>query len=195
MVEEAFISRLPYWFISERRKRRKARTVSATTWRGAFSTAAGSHARRRPLARLSYDIENNSTALPGEQEWLLSFTALGRSGSVAEEVHREKIASSGPRRAAPCSLARAPYATRERLIDARHRRRRGSSVPSSPRYQLTVSAAVPSTSAVAVSNGGPSTRCGGLAASVSKKSFPAATAEAATSSVAASVPRLWVRAA
>ena len=57
-------------------------------------------------------------------------------------------------------------------------------------YHCTVLAAVPSIIAVAVSNGGPSTRCGGLLASVSKKSLPAAIAEAAVSSVAAIVPRL-----
>ena len=59
-------------------------------------------------------------------------------------------------------------------------------------YHCTVLAAVPSIIAVAVSNGGPSTRCGGLLASVSKKSLPAAIAEAAVSSVAAIVPRLAV---
>ena len=65
---------------------------------------------------------------------------------------------------------------------------RAGSVPSSPVYQLTVFAAVPATSAVAVSKGGPATRCGGWVASMLKKSLAAATADAAESEVAASLP-------
>ena len=105
-----------------------------------------------------------------------------------------------PRGSAPprASLARWPARRRPRSATGRRgqsRSTRGSSVPSSPVYQVTVLAAVPSISAVAVSNGGPATRCGGLPASVLKKSLPAATADAATSSVLASVPRLAVSAA
>ena len=60
---------------------------------------------------------------------------------------------------------------------------RGGFAPFSPIYQETVLAAVPATSAVAVLNGGPATRCGGLA----KKLLEAATADAADSAVWASV--------
>src|SRR6516162_4601452 len=56
--------------------------------------------------------------------------------------------------------------------------------PFCPRYQKTVLAAVPATCAVAVAKGGPATRCGGLP----KKSFPAATAEAADREVCANCP-------
>ena len=62
-------------------------------------------------------------------------------------------------------------------------------------YHDTVLAAVPLTIAVAVSNGGPSTRCGGWLASGLKKSLPACTAEAATNWVFAKVPTPWVSAA
>ena len=72
---------------------------------------------------------------------------------------------------------------------------RAGSLPASPIYQDTVLLVVPSTSAVAVSNGGPATRCGGWPASTLKKSSPAACAEAAVSAVPASVPSDWVRAA
>ena len=47
---------------------------------------------------------------------------------------------------------------------------------------------MPATSAVAVSNGGPLTRSGGVAASMLKNSFDACTAEAAVSDVPASLP-------
>src|SRR5262245_36569907 len=53
-------------------------------------------------------------------------------------------------------------------------------LPDSPVYHVTVSADVPFTNAVAVSNGGPTTRWGGLAL---KKSLAAAMAEAAGSAV------------
>src|SRR6202034_996340 len=59
--------------------------------------------------------------------------------------------------------------------------------PASPVYQETVFWLVPATREVAVANGGPSTRKGGLAASVLKKSFAAAMAEAAVSDVPAMV--------
>src|SRR4051812_2397897 len=72
---------------------------------------------------------------------------------------------------------------------------RGAVGPSSPMYHETVFAGVPATSVVAVSKGGPATRCGGCVASVLKKSFPAATAEAAVSEVAASLPSEVVSAA
>ena len=65
---------------------------------------------------------------------------------------------------------------------------RAGSLPVSPVYQITVLADVPAISAVAVSKGGPATRCGGLLASASKKSLEAATAEAAASEVPASLP-------
>src|ERR1700741_529240 len=63
--------------------------------------------------------------------------------------------------------------------------------PFSPVYQPTVSVGVPATSAVAVVNGGPATRCGGLP----KKSLLAATAEAAVSEVSASLSTAAVSAA
>src|SRR5690349_18401180 len=72
---------------------------------------------------------------------------------------------------------------------------RAGSLPASPVYHVTVLAGVPAVSAVALSNGGPATRCGGLAASILKKSLPAATADAAVSDVRASVPTLPVSAA
>src|ERR1700752_2314803 len=65
---------------------------------------------------------------------------------------------------------------------------RAGSVPASPVYQITLSAAVPATSAVAVSNGGPSTRIGGLFTSALKNSLPAAMAEAAASAPPATLP-------
>ena len=65
---------------------------------------------------------------------------------------------------------------------------RAGSLPASPVYQITVLAALPATMPVAMSNGGPSTRCGGLAVSASKKSLEAATADAAVSAVDASLP-------
>src|SRR5262245_21178133 len=71
---------------------------------------------------------------------------------------------------------------------------RAGSMPISPVYQVTVSAGVPSTNAIAVSNGGPATRCGGWPASTLKKSPAAATAEAAVSDVAASLPTAAVSA-
>src|SRR3954453_12179414 len=61
---------------------------------------------------------------------------------------------------------------------------RAGPAPFSPVYHATVFAAVPLISAVAVVSGVPATRCGGSA----KKSEVAATAEAATSAVLASVP-------
>src|SRR6266540_4353883 len=67
---------------------------------------------------------------------------------------------------------------------------RAGSVPVSPVYQLSVSDGVPATNAVAVSNGGPTTRCGGSL----KKSLEAATAEAAESEVPASLPTAAVSA-
>src|SRR5580693_5857346 len=67
---------------------------------------------------------------------------------------------------------------------------RGDPVVVPPVYQETVFAAVPLTSEVAVSNGGPSTRCGGEA----KKLLVASIAEAATSEVFATVPIDDVRA-
>src|SRR5947207_3351085 len=91
----------------------------------------------------------------------------------------------------PCSLARVPYDT----VMAGSMRavavERGGLAPFSPIYQETVSAGVPATSAVAVLNGGPATRCGGLA----KKSVPAAIAEAADSAVCANVSTAVVSAA
>src|SRR5215472_1750197 len=59
---------------------------------------------------------------------------------------------------------------------------RAGSAPFSPVYQNTVLAGVPATSDVAVSNGGPLTRCGGFEL---KKSLAAAIAEAAGSAVCA----------
>src|SRR5690242_2745803 len=59
---------------------------------------------------------------------------------------------------------------------------RAGSAPFSPVYQNTVLAGVPATSEVAVSNGGPLTRCGGFEV---KKSFDAASAEAAGNAVCA----------
>src|SRR3981081_4412433 len=83
-----------------------------------------------------------------------------------------------------CSLARAPYCTG---IDASIRAigdARAEPAPASPVYHDTVFAAVPGTSVVAVANGEVPTRSGGEP----KKSFDAATADAATSEVLASVP-------
>src|SRR3954452_2387991 len=60
---------------------------------------------------------------------------------------------------------------------------RAAPAPFSPLYQNTVFAAVPLVSAVALASGTPDTRCGGSA----KKSRVAATADAATSEVLASV--------
>src|SRR5262245_49555397 len=65
---------------------------------------------------------------------------------------------------------------------------RVASAAASPVYQVTVLAAVPATKAVALENGGPATRRGGLAASTLKKSSAAATAHAAVSEVSASLP-------
>src|SRR5258705_10193995 len=70
---------------------------------------------------------------------------------------------------------------------------RAALVPSSPVYQLTVLVLVPATSEVAVSNGGPLTRCGGFDASTLKKSLAASTAEAATNDVSASFATAAVR--
>src|ERR1700742_2397302 len=92
-----------------------------------------------------------------------------------------------------CSLARAPYETVSASSTLATDVPRARSVPISPVYQVTVSAAVPATSEVALSNGGPSTRIGGWPASTLKKLFAAAMVEAADSEVAASfwtaVPR------
>src|SRR5665647_728675 len=82
------------------------------------------------------------------------------------------------------SLARAPYDTVNDGSICAVEVERAESVPVSPVYQITVLAAVPAVIAVAVSNGGPSTRCGGLLASPLKKSFDAVTADAAVSEVA-----------
>src|SRR6266511_4219767 len=68
---------------------------------------------------------------------------------------------------------------------------RAGSGPFSPVYQLTVSVDVPATSAVALLNAGPTTRCGGLP----KKSLLAATADAAVSEVSASLSTAAVSAA
>src|SRR5262245_15951484 len=65
---------------------------------------------------------------------------------------------------------------------------RAGSGESSPVYQATVLAALPATNAVAVSNGGPATRCGGLLALAPKKLSAAAMAEAAAKLVFASLP-------
>jgi len=70
---------------------------------------------------------------------------------------------------------------------------RADAAPASPVYQDSVLAAVPAIRAVAVANGGPLTRCGGLAALLLKKLPAAATAEAAVSDVAASVVTAVVR--
>src|SRR6516164_3880491 len=72
---------------------------------------------------------------------------------------------------------------------------RGGALPASPVYQFTVFAAVPATSDGAVPKGGPLTRCGGWVASVLKKLFAAAIAEAAVNAVAASVETAVVSAA
>src|SRR3989304_3566233 len=71
---------------------------------------------------------------------------------------------------------------------------RAALVPASPVYHVTVLALVPAMSEVAVSNGGPLTRCGGVAASTSKKLLAAATAEAATNDVSASFVTVAVKA-
>src|SRR3954469_7895804 len=60
---------------------------------------------------------------------------------------------------------------------------RAEPAPLSPAYQNTVFAAVPVVSAVALASGAPATRCGGSP----KKSLVAATADAATSEVLASL--------
>src|SRR3954447_25488629 len=65
---------------------------------------------------------------------------------------------------------------------------RAGSVPASPVYHVTVSLGVPAIRLVALSNGGPATRCGGWGESVLKKSFEAAIADAAVSEVLASLP-------
>ena len=62
---------------------------------------------------------------------------------------------------------------------------RADVAPASPVYQITVLAVVPAVTLVAVSKGGPATRCGGLLKSAPKKSFEAVTAEAALSELAA----------
>src|SRR5690349_10152494 len=72
---------------------------------------------------------------------------------------------------------------------------RAGSVPVSPVYQITVLAVVPAIVAVAVSKGGPSTRCGGLLLSALKKSLEADTADAAVSDVAPSLATPAVMAA
>src|SRR4051812_39656664 len=84
----------------------------------------------------------------------------------------------------PCSLARNPYDTETAGSTCAVAVARAGSEPLSPVYHKTVLALVPATSAVALSNGGPATRCGGLP----KKSLPARTAEAAISDVLASLP-------
>ena len=84
----------------------------------------------------------------------------------------------------PSSLARMPYETEIEVSTRAVAVMRGGSLPTSPVYQDTVLAAVPATSAVAVSNGGPTTRCG----TPSKKLSAAASAEAAVSDVLASLP-------
>src|SRR6185503_5243240 len=71
---------------------------------------------------------------------------------------------------------------------------RAGSVPASPVYQTTVLAVVPAVIAVAVSKGGPATRCGGLLRSALKKSFEAVTADAALSEEPASDPSAVVSA-
>src|SRR3569623_2010336 len=63
---------------------------------------------------------------------------------------------------------------------------RAGSVPASPVYQTTVLAVLPAVIAVAVSKGGPATRCGGVLRSALKKSFEAVTADAALSEELAS---------
>src|SRR6476619_3061184 len=72
---------------------------------------------------------------------------------------------------------------------------RAGSVPASPVYQITLSAAVPAMSEVAESNGGPSTRMGGLFSSALKNASLAATAEAAASVLPAMRPTAVVSAA
>src|SRR5213083_2939250 len=76
----------------------------------------------------------------------------------------------------PCSLARTPYDT---VIEGSTRAvavARAGSLPSSPVYHVTVSAGVPATRPVAVSNGGPPTRWGGWVESTLKKSLAAVAA-------------------
>ena len=101
-------------------------------------------------------------------------------GSLAEHRHGREHRHVLDRRAKRPSLARIPNDT----VTAGSTRAtavvRAELDPASPVYQLTVFAAVPSMSDVAVPNGGPLTRCGGCPASISKKSLAAATAEAAT---------------
>src|SRR5712691_6460018 len=65
---------------------------------------------------------------------------------------------------------------------------RAESLPASPVYQITVLAALPAIMPMAMSNGGPSTRWGGLLLSALKKSSDAVIDDAAVSEVAASLP-------
>src|SRR3954452_22178228 len=83
-----------------------------------------------------------------------------------------------------CSLGRAPYCTVTAWSIRATEDARAEPAPASPVYHDTVFAVVPATSAVALANGEVPTRSGGKP----KKLFDAATAEAATSDVLASVP-------
>src|SRR5215470_10755779 len=94
-----------------------------------------------------------------------------------------------------CSLARSPYETVSEGSTRATEVERAGSLPASPVYQNTVLAGVPATSAVALSNGGPATRRGGLAASMLKKSLAAAMVEAAGNEVCAMLVTAAFRAA
>ena len=122
----------------------------------------------------------------------LADSAAKRS-CVVRIARRERRRRHRPRCSRWSSGSPARWRARHRRPSARRRpSRRPCRAPDPcPSRRCTRSPcwlAVPATSAVALSNGGPATRIGGWPASTLKKLFAAAIAEAADSEVAASLP-------
>ena len=147
---------------------RKSVSVAVVCWCRLFAASE----RGLRAGKLGLDV-GDGLRVRARPDWRSAAGSAPRSGPPHSDRSGRPSRRRASRNSAPGCGCRPRWRARHRKPPstdrcARSRCARAGSVPASPVYQITVLAAVPATMPVAVSKGGPLTRCGGLPASASK---------------------------